>query len=288
MADPAIAAFRLAADGSLAAAPAAGAIARACDGEVTVLKGALHGDGLHARLVAGILDGVAAMLGAPRRAALERAGLERWHEVIAADETRRLFHALHPVLMPHVVPAARVLARCCGLARGYYICAQHWLRLMVPYDAPAHDHAVFRQYRGHLDVHHPHCDTALGQATNGIVLWAALGRVQAGNAMLLYPWAWSRPLELDGDGYVTRRQKVGRPLAPALDPGDVLVFSNRHLHGSALNVTDETRAAWTIRVSLGPPRYGDKRMAFPHLHPALAAGKLARWAHLPAALAGWR
>jgi nitrite reductase/ring-hydroxylating ferredoxin subunit len=82
------------------------------------------------------------------------------------------------------------------------------------------------------------------------------------------------------DGYIQNGERLHKPLSFDLDPGDAVLFLSRHLHGSELNRTDQTRYVVSYRVTFGKPHYPHGHY-HQYLHSGLAGGPLRRFAHVP-------
>jgi len=223
--------------------------ARARAGDVVHLRGALADSGALDSLRLLYLDGIRELIGADRAASVRAAGLESLHHHLSVAEIARLIESLDPLGRAHVREVVgSALSVGATMPARYYVCDRLWVRAHPPVDlveaAPIGDtpHLV-----GHVKPVGPHRDVALTHPRGVLSVWCAIGRVQAGNSVQLFPD--------DPDG---------EPIVPALDPGDIVVFDADRLHASCPNVTDETRIAVTARIAFPPLRYGPGNHWYPY------------------------
>lgn len=104
--------------------------------------------------------------------------------------------------------------------------------------------------------HGPHVDTWYGHSYDGINLWLSIDGVSVDNTVILYPEMFGRPLPFDPVSmYLAPGVALSPPHKIDLKPGELLVFNPETLHGTQVNISDETRIAITTRINPGPPRY---------------------------------
>jgi nitrite reductase/ring-hydroxylating ferredoxin subunit len=116
-------------------------------------------------------------------------------------------------------------------------------------------------YHGQLPVparsHGPHLDTWYGHSYDGINLWLSIDGVNADNTVILYPEMFGRPVAFDPVSmYLARGIEVSQPHKIDLHPGELLVFNPEMLHGTQVNISDQTRVALTTRINPAAPRFG--------------------------------
>jgi hypothetical protein len=174
-----------------------------------------------------------------------------------------------------------LLARLRESSRAPYICGQVYVRILMPEDLIAGFRSRLKGEAGFLKPHSPHRDSWFSQGTNSINLWMAVGRVSAGNSLLIYPDVYHADQGRAGN-LVDPGEPLGRPDRFVLDPGDVLLFHGDHVHSSEVNITGETRYVITARVSVGAPKYNNKDGSswVPYYHSRMAAS---RWRPLSSA-----
>jgi nitrite reductase/ring-hydroxylating ferredoxin subunit len=90
---------------------------------------------------------------------------------------------------------------------------------------------------------------------------------------------WGRHLPADSHGRIRRDQALGPALSFALDPGDAVVFSANHLHGSELNCTRETRCVISMRMTLDRPQFPAEHV-YAYVYSDWVATRFDRWSRL--------
>jgi nitrite reductase/ring-hydroxylating ferredoxin subunit len=116
-------------------------------------------------------------------------------------------------------------------------------------------------YHGRIPVparsHGPHIDTWYGHSYDGINLWLSIDGVNVDNTVILYPDMFGRPLAFDPVSmYIAQGVDLCQPLKLELKPGQLLAFNPEMLHGTQVNISDETRVALTTRINPARPRFG--------------------------------
>jgi nitrite reductase/ring-hydroxylating ferredoxin subunit len=129
-----------------------------------------------------------------------------------------------------------------------------------PPTAKASQHNAFA-YHGQIPVparsHGPHIDTWYGHSYDGINLWLSIDGVNVDNTVILYPELFGRPLTFDPVSmYIARGVELPKPYKVELEPGQLLAFNPETLHGTQVNISDETRVALTTRINPAQPRFG--------------------------------
>jgi len=245
-------------------------------GKVAVLTGCLQHAGLFDDVVAATLDVVEDVGGIAARAAVERDGFEKLHHHMGMEEAIKVRPRLADRLSDDVVGlVSPILAGLGRSARSPYICGQVYVRIIMPEDIVAGYRSRLRGEAGFLVPHSPHRDSWFSQGTNSINLWMAVGRVSAGNSLLVYPDVYHTDQGRSGN-LVHPGEPLGRPVRYELSPGDVLLFHGDHVHSSEVNITEDTRYVITARVSVGAPKYNNKEGSswVPYYHWGLAESRL--------------
>ncbi len=116
-------------------------------------------------------------------------------------------------------------------------------------------------YHGQIPVparsHGPHIDTWYGHSYDGINLWLSIDGVNVDNTVILYPEMFGRPMAFDPVSmYIARGVDLPKPSKIDLKPGELLAFNPEMLHGTQVNISDETRVALTTRINPARPRFG--------------------------------
>ena len=117
-------------------------------------------------------------------------------------------------------------------------------------------------YHGGLPMparaHGPHVDTWYGHSYDGMNLWWSIDGVNADNTVILYPEMFGRPLKYDPKSmYVAPGVPLSKPHHVEMRPGQLLIFNPEMLHGTQVNVSNDTRIALTTRLNPGQPRFND-------------------------------
>lgn len=108
-------------------------------------------------------------------------------------------------------------------------------------------------------AHGAHVDTWYGHSYDGINLWLSIDGVNEGNTVILYPEMWGQKVEFNPVSmYLAEGQATPRPLKYAMKPGQLLILNPEMLHGTQVNISDETRVALTTRLNPFKPRFADE------------------------------
>ncbi len=105
-------------------------------------------------------------------------------------------------------------------------------------------------------AHGPHVDTWYGHSYDGINLWWSIDGVNLDNTIILYPDMFGQPTTFDPVSmYLASGIPVSQPHKVSIEPGELLVFNAEMLHGTQVNISDETRVVVTTRINPGTPRF---------------------------------
>lgn len=115
-------------------------------------------------------------------------------------------------------------------------------------------------YHGQIPVparsHGPHIDTWYGHSYDGINLWLSIDGVNKDNTVILYPEMFARPMAFNPVSmYIAPGVEISKPHKIELKPGELLVFNPETLHGTQVNISEETRVALTTRLNPAQPRF---------------------------------
>jgi len=197
--------------------------------------------------------------------ALDKAGvsidypLEQIHEFMTAKQIRLLALNLAREEGPKSIRTLLakfthdVVRDDLGVKGKFWIDHQPVVRFYTPQDF-WQDNAKQLNVGGHLRIQGPHHDTWFGHSEEGMNLWMAIGKVQRGNGLSLFPEVTKKGYTHHNGRYRMPRDKyLGKPVNFDMDPGDLLFFHGEMVHSSELNRTDQTRYVLTTRFSLVPP-----------------------------------
>jgi nitrite reductase/ring-hydroxylating ferredoxin subunit len=224
-------------------------------GQVILIPGVLRRLGIVDEVVETILGAVRDGSGSAPADEVRRRGLERIHEVLDGARIEATLHQAHLRLAlryPSFTKAVGVAAL--GLRHPFYVHRSPMLRFMTPHEVAARNAARFTRDEnlGRLHPHAPHQDHWFGVPINAVNVWMAISAVEADNGVSIFADAWTAELPKDGL-HVRRDQYLGEPVRVACDAGDLVVFHNRHAHGSVLNITQATRFTITTRLCVERP-----------------------------------
>jgi nitrite reductase/ring-hydroxylating ferredoxin subunit len=105
-------------------------------------------------------------------------------------------------------------------------------------------------------AHGAHIDTWYGHSYDGLNLWWAIDGVNEGNTVILYPGMFGYQYAYDPTNmYLAEGVPVTKPHKLVLDPGQLLVFNPEVLHGTQVNISDQTRVVISTRLNPGQPRF---------------------------------
>ena len=244
---------------------------------------------LHACIVAEILGSVAALKGREAAERLRSEGLGALHHVVGVAEIGQIRDwVLETLRHDLLLMAVKVGRSVLGWRHDFCVDDYLILRINLPYEtarrsseaaenpgigrvSPAvREIAAARRvrdpiydphdyHRGHPPAawaHGPHIDSWAGHSRSGVNIWWAIGDVPAEAGMVLYPEIDTTTLACDRR---TQYLQAGQPLPPPtyqpLTAGQMLVFDPEILHGTHLNVTDQTRVAVSLRLNADSPTF---------------------------------
>jgi nitrite reductase/ring-hydroxylating ferredoxin subunit len=105
-------------------------------------------------------------------------------------------------------------------------------------------------------AHGAHIDTWYGHSYDGLNLWWSIDGVNDDNTVILYPGMFGYQYPFDPVSmYLAEGVPVTKPHKVVTKPGQLLVFNPETLHGTHVNISDETRIVITTRLNPGQPRF---------------------------------
>jgi hypothetical protein len=205
-------------------------------GSPVVLERGLIDIGLYASIVDAFLAEVSRAASSSAAVHLKSVGLHRLHDVLEPPHVADLLGRLDRQLATCAVPLARgVMRAVCERPPHYFVCARLFVRAQIPLPLlMPHTHLMQAGHlEGHLRPVKTHRDVDLTHPRHSLSIWCAVGRVSSGNSVALH---------LNG---------ARTPVAPALDPGDILLFDADLPHASVPNHTEDTRVGVGGRMKVG-------------------------------------
>lgn len=107
-------------------------------------------------------------------------------------------------------------------------------------------------------AHAAHIDTWYGHSFDGFNVWLSIDGVNKDNTVILYPELWGHKVDYDPVSmYLAAGINLPKPTKVELRPGQLLLFNPETLHGTQVNISEETRVALTLRVNPKTPRFND-------------------------------
>jgi nitrite reductase/ring-hydroxylating ferredoxin subunit len=235
-------------------------------GDCFMVRGAFTKLGELETLRQASLRGIRRALGDDVANRVAELGFEGVHKVIAAADIPRVTEFAYQEVLK-VTPAVlrRAVPAILGTNTPFYFEPYANVRFHVPYDNAAHLRKEFQDFgkrrgEGKITAHGPHRDSWLDCPTNALNIWVAVGAVESGNGMVVYPDAYHAPIPHEGC-HITKDVAPGVPNRFSMQPGDAFVFHGDQLHASTLNYTDQTRHVISFRLTLARPQFSG-----PHLH----------------------
>ncbi len=107
-------------------------------------------------------------------------------------------------------------------------------------------------------AHGAHIDTWDGHSYDGINLWWSIDGVNVDNTVILYPDMFGRAVNYDPRSmYLAAGARTSKPHHVELGRGDLLVFNPEMLHGTQVNISNDTRVVLTTRLNPAQPRFNE-------------------------------
>jgi nitrite reductase/ring-hydroxylating ferredoxin subunit len=263
---------------------------RVLAGDVIVARRALGALGVLEPFEELSYEGISQEMGEEAALEVRRRGFERFHEVVSAPQVPEVTERAYRLYSDRAPALLETMAReILGIEGRFYFERNANVRFHVPYDlARAHRRAYtdFARDRGEgkISAHGPHRDSWLDCPDNAVNLWAAIGPVQHGNGLSVFPEAYRWRLSFVPGGGVPRGQALGVPITCELAPGDVLLFHSDHVHASELNRCEATRHVVSFRVCVDRPHFPNGH--YHHYRHSSLGGLPQPLREMPANLAG--
>jgi len=233
-------------------------------GSVIIVRQALQQFELEARLNKLLSHAAEQCFEPPTCEQLQQQGWRQLHQLVSTADMARFYQQVSGDTREFAVNLMAMLAHhVLGQRQGFFAETEPNFRTIAPFDATyvaqkQLESAEKQIGRGKITVHGPHQDSWFYHPLNTLNVWLAVEPVQIGNGLSLYPHAWKTQPKFDDDRRILDDQTLGPALNFALEPGDLIIFSAEHVHGSELNQTQDTRCILSMRMTLTEPEYHDK------------------------------
>ena len=234
-------------------------------GECFMIRGAFSQLGVLETLRQTSLRGIRRALGDQVARRVEELGFEHVHEVIdAADIPLVTEYSYQEALKVAPSVLRRAVPAVLGTDAPFYFEPFPNVRFHVPYDNASALRKEFQDFGkkrgdGKITAHGPHRDSWLDCPRNSINIWVAVGPVDEGNGMVVYPEVYSAPVPHDGC-HIVKDAGPGVASRFAMQPGDAFVFHGDQLHASTLNYTSLTRHVISFRLTLARPEFSGPQL----------------------------
>jgi nitrite reductase/ring-hydroxylating ferredoxin subunit len=243
----------------------------------------------HVQVVRAIRDSVVSVAGASAAERFDMLGLGQLHQIIRAEQVGELRDDLIERLrIPLLRLAVKVGRKILGWEKEFYVDDYIILRVNFPFEVarladpraenpgigrvtpsmralatsrrvvdPVFDPKGYhRDYPPAAWAHGPHLDSWAGHSKDGKNIWWAISDVPPEAGMVLYPELEGKRLPSDPRTlYLKRGYQLPKPSYQPLQPGQMLVFDPEILHGTHLNVTDQTRVVVSLRLNSSKPAF---------------------------------
>lgn len=231
---------------------------RLLQGEIIVVPQCLQTIGYFEKVRTATLAGISQATNDQKASQVAQKGFEKIHTVIDVDEITAVSDQSYKTIRPLAPQLAKALVKEIFQEKThYYFEESPNVRFHIPYDSTLKKRTELNQfkYNGKITPHGPHHDSWYQCPINCFNVWIAVGPVQVGNGLNIYPTIYGKRLPCTKDGKIVPGQSFGPVISFDLQPGDALIFQGEHLHSSELNSTDSTRFVISMRMVLGTPEF---------------------------------
>jgi nitrite reductase/ring-hydroxylating ferredoxin subunit len=209
-----------------------------------------------------IISSAIKCLGLKKAKDLEKKGFEKAHELLSFEDAKKLYSEIEKINPSYAVNImTRIMFSVFQVKKSFYAETTPNTRIFFPHDIMSKpDVKTLKNTanaigRGKVTLHSPHCDSWFHHPYNCINIWIAIGHVSSKNGLAIFPQSWGKNLSYTQDRNVNKAHYLGPALKFDLQPGDAVIFSSEHLHGSTINQTEDTRFAMSMRMTLDKPDY---------------------------------
>jgi nitrite reductase/ring-hydroxylating ferredoxin subunit len=225
------------------------------------------------------LRGIRRAMGDEVARQVEARGFEHVHEIVSPIDIPRVTDHAYAEAMK-IAPSLlkRAVPKLFGTTGGFYFERYPNVRFHIPLDVVKEHKQAYQKFRqkhgeGKITAHGPHRDSWLDCPLNSVNVWVAVGPVETGNGLLIYPASYGVPVVRNGC-HIRHDQSPGVPTNVAMEPGDAIVFHGDQLHASVVNHTRHTRHVVSFRLALDRPVFADTHLQT-YAYSRLAVGPLA-------------
>ena len=219
------------------------------DGQVVILPQHLQQINHFQRLTKIIFTSIQRKCGVDIRNKVEEMGIEYIHTVLNSKQLIAVYNQVRGRIKSYLPTVMIDIAHSLGLQH-FYVHQNSLARFIVPLEY------LDDSFKGLMGRLYPykgaHQDSSQQVPLNAINFWIAIGQIKKDNGLEIYPDVWGSTLPHDGLD-ISKDVDIGEPVGYDLDPGDIIVFHSNHAHGSAQNITDQTRVALTSRICIDKP-----------------------------------
>jgi len=232
---------------------------RVSHGEIIVIRECLQSIGIYHEICDFFYKQINKIIGNDRTRRLKSAGIEKIHNFIDVEEMIPIADSIKSNFKPQQLRYLEDIVKVCfNYNERFYFCADPIIRIHPPFDyvnSKPGNVPKLKSYGGggKLGVHDPHTDSMVNCPTNNVNIWIAMGRVNVGNGLNIWPQHYGKHIDNPGGHNVNPNDYLGAPINFSLSSGDIVLFRGEHLHGSNLNWTDETRFSISYRITFETP-----------------------------------
>jgi len=262
---------------------------RILSGEVFLARGCLQHFGLFQLLEDASDKGIRDGLGDAIADEVRKHGVHKIHDFVDAADIPPLADRIYDIMKVRSLDFLKpFVTRMLGREAPFYFERMPNVRFHIPYDLSEAHRAEFEEFAkrhgdGKITAHSPHRDSWVDCPGNLINVWIAVGKIERGNSLLIYPESYDADIANEG-AYIAPGEDPGPAVTFEMEPGDVLLFHGDQMHGSEVNWTESTRHVISFRVVLEKPHYPNGHYHH-YAHSSLAFGPLDFLAEVPQNLA---
>jgi len=245
-------------DGTIQAIPLDEIKYRVITGEVILIPECLQKIGFFEEIKEATLKGIQQAVGDEKAFNVQKKGFELIHEIVDVEDITLVSDYVYGTIRTLAPNLAKAIVNKVFRQKAvFFFEKEPNVRFHVPYDTTERFRKELNQFHwnGKITAHGPHHDSWYQCPTNSINVWIAVGPVQIGNSLNIYPQIYGKRLPCTKDGKILPNQYYGQGISFNLAPGDALIFHGEHLHSSEINSTEKTRYVVSLRMTLDKPQF---------------------------------